>query len=181
MRKFLYAFLLFGVFYFSIMMITCGAADHFDYEFTEDGGAVLTKYTGRDTVVDVPSELGGVPVREIGPEAFLGCQRITAVVLPESVLRIGDYAFEYCASLTDVEIPEGVVSLGIGAFKNCSAMRTADLPESLSAIGGSAFENCTALERIEIPRTNRQNRSLCILRMRFFAGSGFPGRPGGNL
>ena len=120
MRKFLYAFLLFGVFYFSIMMISCNAAEHFEYVITEDNRAVVTKYTGRDTVVNIPSELGGAPVCTIGAESFLGCERITAVMIPESVTSIEEYAFEYCTSLETIEIPEGVTLIGCGAFKHCA-------------------------------------------------------------
>ena len=131
MRKFLYAFLICGIFYFSVSLFSCRAAEPFAYELLEDGTAVLTAYTGRSTEVVIPAELGGVPVREIGEEAFLGCERITKVTIPEGITRIGNYAFEYCSSLAVVELPESLLEIGYGAFKNCAALREMVRPENI--------------------------------------------------
>jgi len=43
------------------------AATSGDWQYTTQGGkAVITKYTGSETVVTTPEELGGYPVSEIG-------------------------------------------------------------------------------------------------------------------
>ena len=47
-------------------------------------------------VVEVPSELGGWPVRAIGEYAFCYCSQMTSVKIPETVNRIWQYAFSGC-------------------------------------------------------------------------------------
>ena len=53
-----------------------------------DDAATLVRYFGSDSKVDIPAELGGEPVTEIG-----------------------EWAFAYYSSLTEVTIPEGVTAL----------------------------------------------------------------------
>ena len=156
MRKFIYAFLICGIFYFSVSLLSCRAAEPFAYELLEDGTAVVTRYTGRASVVEIPAELGGVPVREIGEEAFLGCERITRITIPEGAVRIGRYAFEYCTSLTSVTIPQSVREIGYGAFKNCVSLKEITLPETLSLLESCVFENCASLERVVFPETAKE-------------------------
>ena len=55
MRKFIYAFLICGIFYFSVSLLSCRAAEPFAYELLEDGTAVVTRYTGRASVVEIPA------------------------------------------------------------------------------------------------------------------------------
>lgn len=42
----------------------------------------------------IPSEIGGVPVKNIGDEAFNGCSGLTAVIILDSVTSIGEHAFQ---------------------------------------------------------------------------------------
>ena len=42
----------------------------FEYEVNEDGGVTITKYTGNDTEVVIPSKIGGKKVTSIGDKAF---------------------------------------------------------------------------------------------------------------
>ena len=37
--------------------------------------------------------------------AFNGCNRLTAIALPDSLIMIGSYAFFRCTGLTSLEIP----------------------------------------------------------------------------
>ena len=76
--------------------------------------------TCEDTDLVIPSEYNGLPVKEIGYEAFSYCRSLTSVVIPEGVTSIGDYAFAVCISLTSVVIPESVTSIGSSAFSNCT-------------------------------------------------------------
>ena len=60
--------------------------------------------------------------RFIGYEAFEYCDRLTSVVIGNSVTSIGSDAFSWCASLTSVEIPDSVKSIGDYAFRACSKL-----------------------------------------------------------
>ena len=104
---------------------TANAENGFEYAVNEDGESVtLTKYSGSDTEVIIPSELGGKPVTEIGIFAFALCDSLTEVTIPEGVTSIGNAAFSGCSSLTEVTIPKSVTSIGDSAFYNCDALKT---------------------------------------------------------
>ena len=45
--------------------------------------------------------------RLIAANAFYGCDKLTSIVIPESVMVIGSYAFSDSTSLQSADIPEG--------------------------------------------------------------------------
>ena len=96
----------------------------FEYEVNEDGGVTITKYTGNDTEVVIPSKIGGKKVTSIGNYAFEYCSSLTSVTIPDSVTSIGNFVFYGCSSLTTVTIPDSVTSIGYGAFYKCSTKLT---------------------------------------------------------
>jgi len=69
--------------------------DLYDYVISEDG-CIITLYKGSQSVVEVPNEINGSPVVEIGAEAFKDKTLITTVILPDSIKVIRTYAFLRC-------------------------------------------------------------------------------------
>ncbi len=55
-------------------------------------------------------------VTSIGNNAFYNCNKLTSLVLPDSLSTIGNSAFDYCSSLGQVIIPISVTSIGSYAF-----------------------------------------------------------------
>jgi hypothetical protein len=53
---------------------------------------------------------------------FSGCQAITSVAIPSSVITISSSAFSGCVALTSITIPASVTSIGGSAFANCNAL-----------------------------------------------------------
>ena len=96
-----------------------------DYEYEErDGYVIITRYTGNDTDVILPAEIGGVTVCEIGNDAFKDCH-ISSVKIPSSIKRIGWFAFSGCTRLESVSIPSSVSYIGYGAFDSCATLTVA--------------------------------------------------------
>ena len=96
----------------------------------ENNQATITGYTGAGGAVTIPSEVNGIPVKNIGggsegsggPPIFEfdydedgnsdGNSSITSVVIPFGVVNISPYAFTGCIGLTNVSIPPSCSSIG---------------------------------------------------------------------
>lgn len=62
----------------------------------------ITKYTGKESTVILPSTISSWPVTKIGEAAFQDNTTITSVTIPDSVTEIGANAFAGCTNLTSV-------------------------------------------------------------------------------
>ena len=144
----------------------------FDYIKYEDGIA-LTRYTGQEKNLIVPSVIDGEKVvsimgafyenrnithikisegiEEIGYMSFYFCTSLVSVELPSSVRTIEHAAFKDCLSLNRINLPEGLEAIMPYAFSSCSFLKGVKLPEGLKFIGKNAFENCKSLRKIILP------------------------------
>ena len=105
----------------------------FEYERTSDG-IRLTNYIGADPVVNIPSEIEGVPVRILGSHAFFerGLE-VERILVPDSVRVIEPYACEFCLSLQELRLGNGVEVLG-RAFLAVSQQEVLYVPASVKEI-----------------------------------------------
>ena len=71
--------------------------DHFPKTVT------ITKYTGTESTVILPSTISNWPVTKIGEDALKDNTTITSVTIPASVTEIGSNAFAGCTNLTSVK------------------------------------------------------------------------------
>ena len=86
---------------FRIGVYECSLSGDMVYQASDDA-ATLVRYFGADSKVDIPAELGGKPVTEIGVGAFGFCSSLTEVTIPKSVTSIGEMAFYDCGALATV-------------------------------------------------------------------------------
>ena len=135
-----------------------------------------------DTDIVIPYTYEGLPVKKIGDAAFIDCQDLTSVIIPNSVEVIEDSAFDMCWSLTSIEIPDSVTHLGRGVFATNKSLvyneydnayylgnkanpyvvlvcakdtlvTSCDINENTKFIYGGAFEDCESLTSIAIPNS----------------------------
>lgn len=71
--------------------------------------------------------------------------KITSIVIPNSVTHIGDGAFAYCTGLTSITFSNSLTSIGDVAFWDCSSLNSITIPASVTSIGESAFYDCSKL------------------------------------
>ena len=126
----------------------------------EDGEAVISSGSWSsepavsplpEGIVVIPPSLGGYPVRHIGAGAFVGCDKMTAVIMPDGVKTIGQAAFAACSSLKFVSIPDSVSYIGADAFSYCVNLARLILPSGLRKIDYCAFFACIGLEEMVVP------------------------------
>ena len=84
-------------------------------------------------------------VTSIGKSAFIYCDGLTSVTIPNSVTSIGGGAFKDCSGLTSVTIPNSVTSIGEDAFNGCSGLTSVTIGNSVRSIGEEAFCDCSEL------------------------------------
>lgn len=82
--------------------------------------------------------------------AFLNCNRMNSITLPDGMYSIGNSAFNGCTSLTSIDLPNSLVSIGDNAFSLCKNLTSISLPDTVVSIGKYAFSNCENLKTIEI-------------------------------
>ena len=73
-----------------------------DNPFPPPKTVTITKYTGTESTVILPSTISSWPVTKIGEAAFQDNTTITSVTIPASVTEIGSNAFAGCTNLTSV-------------------------------------------------------------------------------
>ena len=97
----------------------------------------ITGYTGDDVRVDIPSEIGGVPVKAIGEKAFYGSKMI-GLFFGEGTESVGEEAFACCYDLTVLSLPDSLVQIGNKAFTH-TLSRFIRWGSGLETIGEEAF------------------------------------------
>ena len=124
--------------------------DPADYE---RGYAAIASYRGNETVVEVPSEIDGYKILDIGVGAFQGNTAVTKVTLPDTIVSMKDYAFKGCTSLSEINIPEKVAYPGISIFEGCTSLTEINIPKYIGFIGKGDFKDCSSLTEVTIPGT----------------------------
>ena len=112
-----------------------------------------TYFSSADIVIH--KRYQGRTVTAIGDRAFYGdaAEKLTSVVIPNTVTSIGNDAFRQCSQLTAIDIPSSVTSIGTGAFLGCSSLTSVVVPSSVTTIAKEAFRSCSALASVLIPNT----------------------------
>lgn len=123
-----------------------------DYAYrVVDGKAVITGYTGQESRIVLPQQLGGLEVSAVDEGAFRDNDAIVSVEVPGSIQQVGNYAFAGCAALEEVTLGEGFQKIGTHAFENCAALAQVSIPDSLRDIDTAAFSGCSSLTSIRLP------------------------------
>jgi hypothetical protein len=80
-------------------------------------------YSG-DVVVPESETINGESYRVtyIGSEAFYGCENLTSVTLPNTIVNIGFHSFAECPLLEYLEIPAGMRQINSNAFSSCEEL-----------------------------------------------------------
>lgn len=159
-----------------IMSGTETAGTDFTVRILNGTYCAVTGYTGNDTQIVIPDEIGSRIVKSIDSDAFRDKKDLKSIVLPgrletikggafygcvnleyvgfnDSLKTIGGNAFEGCSSLSEIRLSNTVTSLGYSAFAYCTQVISLRLPDSLTAIEAYAFNGCTGLSDVLLPES----------------------------
>lgn len=154
------------------MLTNDGAGDEagdadWQYELNENDDAVITGYIGDNTIVAVPSMLGGHTVTSIGSDVFTD-DPITNINIPDSVVNIDSGAFWECRTLETINFNEGnpnYKSVDGVSFNDDGTVLfhypagktqpsdTYTMPQGVKTIGRCAFDHNQKLKKIVIPNS----------------------------
>ena len=79
---------------------------------------------------------------------FIGCKRLKKVVIGTNTATIEDFAFADCCSLKHIDLSGSISHIGRGAYWNCELLDTINLGDNELTISEDAFRNCLSLRRI---------------------------------
>lgn len=117
-------------------------------EFTIINGNLLA-YNGSGGKVTVPDG-----VREIRSSAFSSNEKLTEIIIPDSVVCLGDNdtfsPFYNCTSLERAVLGDGITEL-YNTFSGCSSLTDVTLPANLRVLGMQTFSGCSSLTELELP------------------------------
>lgn len=103
-------------------------------EFLTAGNGILLAYNGDESTVNIPEG-----IRIIAPGVFANRPDITAVVLPDSLIKICEGAFENCTRLKQISGGTNVTDIEDRAFYGCP-LETVRIPDNIESIGLLAFD-----------------------------------------
>ena len=110
--------------------------------FSVDANGVLTGVSGlsgSDITVEIPSEVNGITVTEIGQDVFKDNKNVGRLIIPDSVTKLGYRMCSGCTALSEVRLPSGLTVIPDEAFDGCSSLRTVNFPDTLKEIRSDAF------------------------------------------
>lgn len=94
-------------------------------------------------------------VTSIGNNTFCNFYGLKNIVIPNSVQSVGSYAFYQCSAVESLSLGTGVKSIGTYAFNNCRQISgNVIIPNSTISVGNYAFQNCSGIKgKINIPNS----------------------------
>lgn len=135
------------------------ALSDYTYSDNQDGTITITKYSGTETVVTIPSTIDGKTVTSIGKAAFYQRSLITSIEIPNTVKTLEEGAFADCVSLSNITIGNSVTKIEAYVFQK-NKFSEIRIPASVNSIDASAFFNCNNLAKFDIDSSNATYTSI---------------------
>lgn len=114
---------------------------------------VVVGYEGEETDIIIRGDYLGIPVKKIQSYAFRDNKEITSLTFLSGITVIDDYAFYGCEKLTSVILPDTLKKIGGYAFAS-TAITEITIGESVTTISERAFSDCTALTKVNYNAIN---------------------------
>lgn len=125
--------------------------DGITYKYSKNSTYLIVIKAAYSGDIVIPDSAKGLPVKEIGSDAFSELDELKSVTLPNTIVKIGDYAFDSSVNLEKVILGNSVKSIGHWSFRNCYALEEVNFPPSLQTIGNYCFDKNLKWTQVTIP------------------------------
>ncbi len=88
----------------------------------------------------------------IWQSAFISCQQLRKIVLPENIQSIDKLSFSWCSALEEINLPDSLQNIGEHAFYHCQNLKKVIWGKGVQEIENRVFQD-SGLEYIYIPET----------------------------
>lgn len=141
----------------NVLFIEANAADYIEgtynslnyKEYSDHIAIAPSKVTYK--VLNIPSEIDGLPVTVIEPRAFQDNSDIVSVNFPDSIIEMGELAFYNCDGIETFVSPKNVTYISGQLFDQCDNLKEVIFSDNVTSINGTSIENCKSIERIVLP------------------------------
>ena len=146
------------VFYGKTLQVTDETGTVMTFGITGESSCCLTGVELAEgvTQLNVPRQVDGLTVTEIGENCMKNNEIIESVRLPQGVTRLSAGAFSGCSSLVRADLPETLEIIGEFAFAGCRKLRDIEIPDSVKVIENGALRSCDSLEFLRIPASLKE-------------------------
>ncbi len=155
MNKTLRNVLIFLITFIAIMLLNINlsnAATSGDYEYTvkSDGTITITKYTKQEavTTINIPSEIAGKKVTQLGRQSFLRA-KADSIVVPNTVNTLDYGVFQY-STIKTITIPSSVTKMNISMFTGATNLENANINASIDVLPNATFSQCINLKKVTL-------------------------------
>ncbi|MBQ2661324.1 MAG: leucine-rich repeat protein [Clostridia bacterium] len=126
--------------------------DENNEKYADANGALLEKENSK--LIFCPKGVTGKyivdeKVKQIAEKAFENCDKLTDVVIGDTVTYMGESSFYDCDALESVVFQNTLCAIGDKAFYDCDVLKSIDMTK-VSEIGAYAFAYCDGLEDIVV-------------------------------
>ena len=129
--------------------------ENFSYDIIGNQYAVVKNFNDNVKNVTIPQtvvvEGKEIPVTDISGYAFMDCNNLVSVTIPNGVTTVGGGAFYNCKNLKSITFGSSLTEIGSSTFFGCESLTSIDIPDSVAKIGSYAFCGCESLTSIDIP------------------------------
>ncbi len=102
----------------------------------------------------------GNNVKEIGTEAFYGCENLTSIKLGENVEEIGKRSISKCKNLKSVKVPKATKRIREKAFADNGKLSSITLyAQNLKKIDKKAFDKINKKAKFKLKGTKKQKKA----------------------
>ena len=143
--------------------------------FVCDANGTITAYKGNKNAeqIIVPATINGRTVTGIGNNVFKGCEKVSLIAVPDTLVTIGDRTFENCQSLstlynykkadandTATATDAAGTATAQGVVVPYAEMGVIAIPSNLKKLGTGAFAGCRSIGRFAAADTNAYLRHI---------------------